>query len=127
MIKGFEEIATKISDNEKKIYLPLVVEVLSHRVGHEKMATNKMIREYLHLEDSVLITETKMRKIISYIRQNHLVPCLIATSRGYYVAEEREEMVDYIKSLHGRIDAIYAALKSLEEDLEKYFKENKNI
>ena len=123
MIKGFEEVTAKISTNDEEIYLPLVKEVLSHRVGHEKKATNKMIRDYLHLEDSVLITETKMRKIISYIRQKHLVPCLIATSQGYYVAEERKEIEDYIKSLHGRIDAIYAVLKAIEEDLEKYFKE----
>ena len=53
MIKGFEDVTAKISANEKEVYLPLVVEVLSHRVGCKKAATNKMIREYLHLEDSV--------------------------------------------------------------------------
>ncbi len=121
MIKGFEEVTVKISTNEKEVYLPLVVEVLSHRVGCKKAATNKMIREYLHLEDSVIITETKMRKIISYIRQNHLVPCLIATNRGYYVAEEKQEMDDYLKSLQGRIDAIYASMKALEKQSEERF------
>ncbi len=121
MIKGFEEVTVKISANEKEVYLPLVVEVLSHRVGCKKAATNKMIREYLHLEDSVIITETKMRKIISYIRQNHLVPCLIATNRGYYVAEEKQEMDDYLKSLQGRIDAIYASMKALEKQSEERF------
>lgn len=121
MIKGFEDVAAKISANEKEVYLPLVVEVLSHRVGCKKAATNKMIREYLHLEDSVIITETKMRKIISYIRQNHLVPCLIATNRGYYVAEEKQEMNDYLKSLQGRIDAIYASMKALEKQSEERF------
>ena len=121
MIKGFEDVTTKISANEKEVYLPLVVEVLSHRVGCKKAATNKMIREYLHLEDSVIITETKMRKIISYIRQNHLVPCLIATNRGYYVAEEKQEMNDYLKSLQGRIDAIYASMKALEKQSEERF------
>ena len=121
MIKGFEDVTAKISANEKEVYLPLVVEVLSHRVGCKKAATNKMIREYLHLEDSVIITETKMRKIISYIRQNHLVPCLIATNRGYYVAEEKQEMDDYLKSLQGRIDAIYASMKALEKQSEEHF------
>ena len=121
MIKGFEDVTAKISVNEKEVYLPLVVEVLSHRVGCKKAATNKMIREYLHLEDSVIITETKMRKIISYIRQNHLVPCLIATNRGYYVAEEKQEMNDYLKSLQGRIDAIYASMKALEKQSEERF------
>lgn len=121
MIKGFEDVTAKISANEKEVYLPLVVEVLSHRVGCKKAATNKMIREYLHLEDSVIITETKMRKIISYIRQNHLVPCLIATNRGYYVAEEKQEMSDYLKSLQGRIDAIYASMKALEKQSEERF------
>ena len=121
MIKGFEDVTAKISANEKEVYLPLVVEVLSHRVGCKKAATNKMIREYLHLEDSVIITETKMRKIISYIRQNHLVPCLIATNRGYYVAEEKQEMDDYLKSLQGRIDAIYASMNALEKQSEERF------
>lgn len=121
MIKGFEDVTAKISANEKEVYLPLVVEVLFHRVGCKKAATNKMIREYLHLEDSVIITETKMRKIISYIRQNHLVPCLIATNRGYYVAEEKQEMNDYLKSLQGRIDAIYASMKALEKQSEERF------
>lgn len=121
MIKGFEDVTAKISANEKEVYLPLVVEVLSHRVGCQKASTNKMIREYLHLEDSVIITETKMRKIISYIRQNHLVPCLIATNRGYYVAEEKQEMDDYLKSLQGRIDAIYASMKALEKQSTERF------
>jgi carbamoylphosphate synthase small subunit len=125
MIKGFEDVTTKISDYEKERILPLVVEVLKHRVGAKKAATNKKIREYLQLEDGIIIDAITMRRIISYIRKNSLVPCLIATSKGYYVAEEEKEINDYLESLQGRIEAIRSVSTSLKRQLRKRFGKKK--
>ena len=121
MIKGFEDVTKKISDYEKKRLVPLVAEVLKHRVGFRKAATNKMIREYLELEDGVIISDTVMRRIINYIRRKNLVPCLIATSRGYYVADEAKDMEVYMESLEGRIEAIRTVLTSIMRQYKKQF------
>jgi hypothetical protein len=47
---------------------------------------------------------------------------LIAASEGYYIAETRKELEDYLRSLEGREGAIHAVRKSLEKQLQLYDK-----
>lgn len=43
--------------------------------------------------------------------------CLIATSNGYYVAENRKQVEDYTASLKGREDSIHAVRAALVDQL----------
>ena len=46
-----------------------------------------------------------------------MVTCLIASGKGYYRAENRQEVVDYIESLKGRENAIKAVRMALEKQI----------
>lgn len=81
------------------------------RKGKDKAISNKEIRA-AYAGKGVQLTDVKIRKIVNYIRTHDLVPCLVANSKGYYVAATEEEMNDYIKSLTQRcneIDRVRAA------------------
>lgn len=47
----------------------------------------------------------------------------MATNTGYYIAEDRQEMRDYISSLIGREEAIRAVREAMERQLEGMDKE----
>jgi hypothetical protein len=63
------------------------------------------------------LDEARVRKIINHIRTNGLVRWLIATNKGYYIAETREEVEQYIESLRGREDAIRVVREAMENQL----------
>jgi hypothetical protein len=54
------------------------------------------------------IDAPRLRKVINHIRTNDLIPGLIATSEGYFLAEDEQELMDYEDSLRGREEAIKA-------------------
>ena len=49
-----------------------------------------------------------MRKVINHIRNNDLIPCLLASSKGYWIASSEAEVLAYEESLLGREEAIRA-------------------
>ena len=91
---------------------------LQHHVGKDKAVTNRQICERMKKKGYEL-TETRVRKIVNRIRTNNLVECLIATSRGYYVTHNKQELEDYIKSLKGREEAIRLVREALEQQTRK--------
>lgn len=46
---------------------------------------------------------------------------LMATSKGYYIAEARKELEDYLESLDGRIAAQLSLRNNIDEQMEKMF------
>ena len=59
--------------------------------------------------------ESRVRKVINYIRNNSIIPCLIATNKGYYIATDAKEITDYEDSLKGRESAIRRIRLSLHK------------
>jgi hypothetical protein len=87
--------------------------------------TNKSIVEGMKRNLGLKITEPRVRKIINHIRIHDLVPCLIATSQGYYVAESEQELKDYEESLLGREEAIHSVRMSIQRQrIQKYHQQN---
>lgn len=115
MINGFEEETKPLTDEEKE-FIPFFVRCLAKRVGKKNAVTNQSIREGF-ARHKVKITDSRVRKIINHIRINDLVPKLCANSRGYYVAGNSIELIDYIDGLRSRIKAQSAVLKQLEKRL----------
>ena len=107
MIQGFSEQTKPLTDYEDKVILPLIVQGLHGKVGKYKACK---------------IDSPRIRKIINHIRLSGMVIGLIATSEGYYIAETRKELEDYLRSLEGREGAIHAVRKSLEKQLQLYDK-----
>ena len=113
MIKGFDELTEPLNEREETVFLPTIVEGLRKKVGRRMAVTNRAIVTGLRVNRGIKISEARVRKIINHIRCNDLVPCLVATSEGYYIAETEQELLDYEASLEGRERAIYEVRESI--------------
>lgn len=125
MINGFEEETADLNDEERR-WLPYIVHGLSKKVGVANAVTNKTIAAGMANTYKVKLGDARIRKIINHIRLYGLVECLIATSKGYYIAETDDELDNYIESLHQRADAIASVAKALRAQQNKK-KERKNV
>jgi predicted GTPase len=116
MITNFERETHELNGYEINKLLPIIVQGLSTKIGKEKAITNKAICKALK-EQGYKISDTRLRKVVHYIRIKNFVPLLIATSKGYYVATEKQEVESYIKSLSERINSINEVRNSLINQL----------
>ena len=117
MITGFEEQTEPLNEQEREVFLPPIIKGLRVKVGKQKAVTNKDIVRGLKANCGIKIGEARVRKMINHIRNNDIIPCLIATSKGYYIAETKDEMLDYIDSLYGRVEAIEADALSMKRQM----------
>ncbi len=116
MLETFEKETQPLTEYEQDKLLPIMVRCLSRHVGEEKAITNKQMCEALR-DSGYEIGEARIRKLINHIRVNSLIDCLIATSKGYFVADNKSDVISHINSLRGREDAIMAVRIALEEQL----------
>lgn len=116
MIPGFEEITKELTLEEYEIILPLVAKGLKIRVGKAKAITNSKMCEQLKKNCDVSIKPPRMRKIIHVIRAMNTVSRLVASKKGYYIAETQEELLKYMKSLQKREAAIHQVRVALQRD-----------
>ena len=124
MIEGFQKETAKLNDYERTVLLPVMVKCLERKIGKENAVTNAYMCDRMN-ESGYDIGEARVRKIINHIRINGLVPCLMASSYGYYVTNNAEELRAYIISLKGREEAIRAVRIAVEEQLEELQKGKK--
>lgn len=117
MITNFERETHELNDYELHTLLPIVVHGLSNKVGKDKAITNKDICKALKV-GGCKITDTRLRKIVHHIRTHNLVPLLIATSKGYHVATNKDEVDTYILSLSERINSISSVKTALIKQLQ---------
>lgn len=105
MIKGFNSETAPLTEYEENVLLPLVLLGLKTKIGKENAVTNRTIVQRLNIA-GYTVTEPRVRKLINHIRMTDLLPGLIATSGGYFLATSEAELLDYEQSLIGREDAI---------------------
>lgn len=123
MIKNFENETQPLTDYETGVLLPLLVRGLRTKIGHNSAVTNKQIVG--RLKGSYKISEARVRKIINHIRTNDLIPGLIATSDGYFIAEAESELLEYEESLKGREDAIREVRQSIARQRRILYEQNR--
>ena len=117
MVTGFEDFTAELTVEEKGKLLPLVVDILKTRVGQRWAISNKAICKILKDYNIPKVSEPRIRKVIHYIRENGLVPHLIANSKGYYIAESIEAVEGYIWSLRQRSNSIDRIGDALAEQI----------
>lgn len=105
MIKGFNSETAPLTEYEENVLLPLVLRGLKTKIGKENAVTNRTIVQRLNIA-GYTVTEPRIRKLINHIRMTDLLPGLIASSCGYFLATSEAELLDYEQSLIGREDAI---------------------
>ena len=98
MIKGFDQQTQPLSEYEENVLLPVILQGLN-------AVTNRTIVMRLSVA-GYKIDEARCRKLINHIRTTDILPGLIATSGGYFLAENEAELLDYEESLLGRENAI---------------------
>lgn len=114
----FEQETSKLSEYEMDELMPVMVKCLQNKVGKENAVTNCYMVEKMQ-EYGYKISEARVRKIINYIRIHGLIDRLMASSKGYYITEDKNEMWDYVQSLIGREEAIHEVRLAMESQLEK--------
>lgn len=105
MIKNFEEFTIDLTPTEHRL-IPMMVDRFKNKRGIAHIVTAETMISKINEAFGVKLKDTRIRKIIQYIRVNNLVPGLIATSRGYYTAETTAEINEWIESLKAREFAI---------------------
>lgn len=115
MITRFEEHTAPLPVQLRQVVVPHVVALLAGRRGKAMRITNTQIREAIkeHMASSTMVAEATLRAIIHEIRIEGLVPDLVANERGYYVAEDEDDLHEYAKSLDERARSIQAVRRSL--------------
>lgn len=113
MITGFDKHTKDLTAIEKDIVLPILTKGFKQLVGKKAAMTSGAIIDSVRTHHNLTITAPRLRKIVNYIRINDKVPLLISTSKGYYVATDQQEVIDYIKSLRERSEAISHVADSL--------------
>lgn len=105
MIKGFDQQTQPLSEYEENTLLPVILQGLKTKQGKKNAVTNRTIVMRLSIA-GYKIDEARCRKLINHIRTTGILPGLIATSGGYFLAENETELLDYEESLLGRENAI---------------------
>lgn len=121
MITGFEEHTYELTPQEVQLAVPLAAGVLRDAIGPARAIKNDTLRRGINARYPELrMTPSRIRKLIHAIRASHAVPRLIASSRGYYVAQTPEDLSVYITSLQQRISSIEEVERALNNDLQNW-------
>lgn len=123
MLSGFEDYTEPLTDYERDALLPRLVHYLSLCNGRRNAVKNGQIVKHLGYYGCQKVSEARVRKLINYIRIHALVPCLVASSCGYYVTDDPAELDKFISSLSGREDAIRAVRVSMEAQRNRILKQ----
>jgi len=121
MIQGFSEQTEPLTEYEEQTLLPQLVRGLQTKIGKAMSVTNKAIIDGMNRNLGLKISDARVRKLINHIRTNDLVPCLIATSNGYYIAESEQELREYEESLLGRESAIRQVRLSIQRQRQRKY------
>lgn len=113
MVAGFELITQPLTEYETETLLPVFLTCLSKHNGKEEAITSVQIVKGMR-RHGYKCRDVNVRKVINHIRIYGLIPNLLATSSGYYVSNDKEEIRLYIESLRQRESAIRAVRRSIE-------------
>lgn len=117
MITNFEDITYDITDDEKRVAIYIERLLKSKNVFFNNKELSEMIIKASGGDKRYLFKDARIRKIINYLRLT-TCPNIIATSKGYKISNDKEELKKYLDSLLERIDAI----RSVAESTNNYIK-----
>lgn len=112
MITNFEDITTKLSQDEYKLVTP-IIKAFERITKDNPIFAGQIVLAIKSTRPDIKFDQVKLRKLVSFIRQNGMIP-LIATSKGYYCSYDISEIDKQIKSLRERAMAIESAAEGLE-------------
>lgn len=117
MIKGFETLTYEITPEEEQI-MSAIISGLKKREGSARAVKAPEIVDGINrnLKMKKKFTEVRLRKMINYIRTHGLLP-VMASSKGYYVSFDKNEINAEMESLFQRASGIKNAAMGLRKFL----------
>ena len=122
-IQGFEDKTHELNEYELTVLVPNIVRHLKTKVGEKNAVTNSYVCKK-YKEAGKKLSSVRFRKIINHIRIHGLVFNLVASSKGYYVANSQSECERFIESLDQRINAITKVRDAMFYQMNRTIKEN---
>ena len=119
MIEGFDRETQPLTEDEMRM-VPKIILGMRNKVGKARAITSTNICKGMKANGYDL-NDSRLRKIMNHIRINNLLPCICGSGKGYYIAGDREEMENYIRSLTGRLQAMVALRNSMEQQMRSCF------
>lgn len=119
MITNFEEFTHELTEYEAEVLMPIIIKGLSTKIGKARAITSDQIVEALS-NKGYKISGARVRKLVHNIRMEGSIERLMATSKGYYISNDPEELETYITSLHQRISSIQAIADQFYFQLNKW-------
>jgi len=123
MIRTFEEYTSEMSSDEKEFIMPALIKILAVSIGRKNAVTNMEIINsinYLLKDDSIKTCGPRIRHMIHVLRVSHTIPFLVASSKGYHISNDTEEIETYIGSIDDRLRSIYALRRALKHQVKHY-------
>ena len=113
MIENFEEITVELTEEELEM-IPMVIRGMSKYSKSNQIKSDEIVKRW-NANSEFNMTGAKLRKMVNYIRTKGLCP-IIATSSGYYVSTDKEEIKSQVKSLNQRA----ASIKQCADGLKRF-------
>lgn len=119
MIQNFEEITKPLTEEEKKL-VPILISGFKSKTKDNPITGSEIVDAINRKKDSLGLSknfsEPRLRKLTNFIRSAGIMP-VIATSNGYYVSYDKEEIALQIQSLEQRAAAILESANGLKKYL----------
>ena len=104
-----------------------IIKGLSNKIGKENAVSNNYIIDKMNQFGYIGLTPPRVRKIINHIRNNNLLMCVCANSKGYFLPKNMKELNDYMDTMEKRINSqirTFDKLKEQSDTLKNYHKQN---
>ena len=119
MIKNFEEHTAELNELEL-LLIPNLINGFKNRTKQNPIKAPDIVKAMnvfiTNKNIKLKFSEPRLRKCVNHIRKNGLIP-LIATSSGYYVSNDKEEILAQIESLTQRANSILLCADGLNKFL----------
>jgi hypothetical protein len=118
MINNFEDFTEELTPDELKLVAPLMTG-LRTKTKENTIKAPKIVKAmniFAQKNGLIKITEPRLRKLVNHIRVKGILP-IIATSQGYYVSYDKQEILDQINSLTQRANSIMKSADGLRNFL----------
>lgn len=111
MITTFEKVTPELTEKELAL-VPIIIEGFKRYDKSNPIKEPEIVKRFNSKSYETKLTGARLRKIVNHIRVNGLLP-LIATSKGYYVSYNKDEVLNQIKSLRERANSINSCADGL--------------
>lgn len=95
----------KLSTYEEEVLMPAVIDLVNLHKGKRNAISGRSIVDELRRHQHEVNTFS-LKKIIRFIRLHKLGQCLIVNNKGYFIAENRQEIIEYLSFLDKRIKTL---------------------